>query len=98
LKKSSRFKAKEKLLRFQPVGIGEKATETIAEEREMALECVRLLRKLPGKMRAVVSLRFLNEYSLNEIADILSIPLGTVKSRLNKGLKQMKLLEDSLMK
>jgi RNA polymerase sigma factor (sigma-70 family) len=95
LKKNSRFKTKEKLLQFQPVGIGEKATETIVEERELALECVRLLRQLPGKMRAVVSLRFLNEYSLNEIAEILSIPLGTVKSRLNKGLKQMKLLVDS---
>jgi RNA polymerase sigma factor (sigma-70 family) len=95
LKKSSRFKAKEKMLQFQPTSVVVKAAEIIAEERETALECVRLLRHLPGKMRAVVSLRFLHECSLNEITDILGIPLGTVKSRLNKGLKRMKLLVDS---
>jgi RNA polymerase sigma factor (sigma-70 family) len=95
LKKTSRFKAKEKRLQLQPLRFAEKATEIIAEERESATACINLLSQLPMKMRAVVTLRYMNEYSLNEIADILIIPLGTVKSRLNKGLKQMKLIVDA---
>lgn len=90
LKKSSRTLAKEKRLRQLFAQTADKAAETVAEERETAGECVRLLSLLPGKIRAVVSLRFINECSLNEVADILSIPVGTVKSRLNKGMKLMK--------
>ncbi|TBL70885.1 RNA polymerase sigma factor [Paenibacillus thalictri] len=90
LKKNSRKLAHEKRLQQQTAGAAEKAAETVAEEREAAKECVHLLSRLPGKMRAVVSLRFINECSLSEVADILGIPVGTVKSRLNKGLKLMK--------
>jgi RNA polymerase sigma factor (sigma-70 family) len=95
LKKTSRYKAKEIKLQLQPLRSIEKATEVAAEERESTEACMLLLSQLPMKMRAVISLRFMNEYSLNEIAEILSIPLGTVKSRLNKGLKQMKFIVDA---
>ncbi|WP_162463331.1 RNA polymerase sigma factor [Paenibacillus psychroresistens] len=94
LKKVSRIKEKEVRLQLQPFKPVEKATELVVEEREAAKACVQLLSQLPLKMRAVVSLRFMNELSLNEIADILRIPLGTVKSRLNKGLKHMKIIVD----
>jgi RNA polymerase sigma factor (sigma-70 family) len=95
LKKNSRFKAKEIKLQLQPLMIAENDAEVVVKERESAEACIHLLSQLPMKMKAVVALRFMNEYSLNEIADILSIPLGTVKSRLNKGLKQMKLIVES---
>jgi RNA polymerase sigma-70 factor (ECF subfamily) len=39
---------------------------------------------LPARMRDVAVLRFYGEYSEPEIADALVIPLGTVKSRLNR--------------
>ncbi|TXK82711.1 RNA polymerase sigma factor [Paenibacillus sp. N3.4] len=90
LKKSTRSQAKQRLLALNYTQGKEKAAETVVEEKESAKECQQLLSYLPGKMRAVVSLRFLNEYTLTEIADILNIPLGTVKSRLHKGLRQMK--------
>ncbi|TDF95133.1 RNA polymerase sigma factor [Paenibacillus piri] len=92
LKKASRSKMKQMQLQLQPAPAMEKAAETVAEERESAMEAMRLMRQLPAKMKTVVSLRFLNECSLNEIADILGIPVGTVKSRLNRGLKLMKLM------
>ncbi|CAG7649360.1 ECF RNA polymerase sigma factor SigW [Paenibacillus solanacearum] len=92
LKKDQRARTKHKRLELEPTPVTEKAAETIAEERETAMEAIHLLRELPGKMKAVVSLRYLNECSLNEIADILGIPVGTVKSRLNKGLKRMRQL------
>jgi RNA polymerase sigma factor (sigma-70 family) len=39
---------------------------------------------LPARMRDVAVLRFYGEYSEPEIADALAIPIGTVKSRLNR--------------
>lgn len=89
LRKDKRLKSKQERLQLEPATWTEKAAETIAEERESALEARYLLRRLPGKMKAVVSLRFINDCTLNEIADILGIPVGTVKSRLHKGLKLM---------
>jgi RNA polymerase sigma-70 factor (ECF subfamily) len=41
---------------------------------------------LPATHREVLLLRFVDGLSLNEIADALEIPLGTVKSRLHNAL------------
>jgi RNA polymerase sigma-70 factor, ECF subfamily len=48
------------------------------------------LDKLTPEFRSVVVLRFFEEYSIREIADILSIPQGTVLSRLARSQKKLK--------
>ena len=48
------------------------------------------VRGLSEKLRAVVVLRYYWELSYAEIAQILDIPLGTVKSRLNLALKTLR--------
>jgi RNA polymerase sigma-70 factor, ECF subfamily len=40
---------------------------------------------LPAKFREVVVMRDLQELSYEEISEILKIPIGTVKSRVNRG-------------
>jgi RNA polymerase sigma-70 factor (ECF subfamily) len=40
---------------------------------------------LPVKFREVIVLRDIQEFSYEEISDILHIPIGTVKSRVNRG-------------
>jgi len=44
-----------------------------------------------------VALCYLEDYSYKEIAEILEIPLGTVKSRIARGIAQLQqaLLKDS---
>jgi RNA polymerase sigma-70 factor, ECF subfamily len=47
------------------------------------------LEQLDEVYRAAVVLFYLEDYSYNEIAEILDIPLGTVKSRLTRGLQRL---------
>ena len=49
-----------------------------------------VLADLPGGQREVLELRFVDDLSLQEIASVLSIPLGTVKSRLHLGIARLK--------
>lgn len=43
-----------------------------------------IIQKLPADYRRVVVLRYFEEYSYNEIAEELNLPLGTVKARLHR--------------
>jgi RNA polymerase sigma-70 factor (ECF subfamily) len=45
---------------------------------------------LSPERREVLTLRFVDDLSLAEIADALGVPLGTVKSRLHLALKQLR--------
>ena len=53
-------------------------------------ELLRIIRELPDKYRIVLTLRYFNDYSEKDAADMLGIPVGTVKSRLNKAKKLIK--------
>ncbi len=46
--------------------------------------------KLPQKIRIVVQLYYVEDYSVGEISSILHIPSGTVKSRLSAGRAKLK--------
>ena len=43
--------------------------------------------RLPDKMKVTVLLYYMEERSVEQIADILRIPCGTVKSRLHQARK-----------
>jgi RNA polymerase sigma-70 factor (ECF subfamily) len=60
----------------------------LAEERGAVIAAA--LNTLNVEYRATLSLRFYNGLSLQEIAEILEIPLGTVKSRLSTGLRRLR--------
>ncbi|MFS0722370.1 sigma-70 family RNA polymerase sigma factor [Paenibacillus sp. 1P07SE] len=48
------------------------------------------VRELSFKLQQVITLHYLNEYTQEEIADILEIPVGTVKSRIHAGLAKLR--------
>lgn len=64
--------------------------EEIVVHREEAGHIVRLLERLPHDMRLAVSLRHLDHLAIEEIAEILECPAGTVKSRIFHGLKKLR--------
>jgi RNA polymerase sigma-70 factor (ECF subfamily) len=51
---------------------------------------IELLAKVDAQFQAAVALFYLEDYSYNEIAVILEVPLGTVKSRIARGLAQLR--------
>ena len=57
-----------------------------------ARAAVDLLGKVDAPFQAPVALFYLEDYSYREIGAILEIPLGTVKSRIARGLAQLKQL------
>ncbi|MBE7103878.1 sigma-70 family RNA polymerase sigma factor [Bacillus cereus] len=58
--------------------------------KETRSEIVEVVQKLSYKHREVVIMRYFHEYSLDEIATLLQIPIGTVKSRLHTALKRLR--------
>lgn len=53
-------------------------------------ELATALAALPHDQREVVLMRFVDDMSLDEIAQALSIPTGTVKSRLHRALQTLR--------
>lgn len=51
---------------------------------------IKLIHKLPYKLKQVIILRYLHDYTQEEVAHILHIPIGTVKSRIHAALKKLR--------
>jgi RNA polymerase sigma-70 factor (ECF subfamily) len=66
-------------------------TDVEALRRVEADETARLLDRLPPAQRTVIELSFYSGYSHTEIADMLAVPLGTVKGRMRRGLEQIRI-------
>lgn len=57
------------------------------EQKELLAD---IINTLPARVREVIILKYYTDLSQEEIAKILKIPLGTVKSRINTGLKKIR--------
>lgn len=62
----------------------------LTERQETRREIMESLEELPKAQKEVVMLRFYQDLKLQDIADILQIPLGSVKTHLYKGLRTLK--------
>src|SRR5262249_3474585 len=58
-------------------------------DRDAALDVERLLSALPEEQRAAVVLRYCHDLPEDEVAVILDIPRGTVKSRLRAAVRRL---------
>ncbi len=70
--------------------IDQETPEKILSEIEKTEEIRKLNDQLPEHLREVFWLRIIEEFSVRDVAKIVQIPEGTVKSRLSKAIKLMK--------
>jgi RNA polymerase sigma-70 factor (ECF subfamily) len=78
---------------FRPMPDDPPADPAISGDVEWAADRRRLheaLAKLPAAHRAAIALFYLEEMSVAEVAVVLEIPLGTVKSRLMHARKKLR--------
>lgn len=69
---------------FHLRAVGTSAQKEV-ERRELAHQVQEGIDKLPSDLKTCVILRDIEELSYKEIVEILDIPEGTVKSRINRG-------------
>ncbi|MBQ9279868.1 MAG: sigma-70 family RNA polymerase sigma factor [Clostridia bacterium] len=73
-----------KLVTFEEVNIKND------EYEESNIDLFNAIMSLDRKYRVVIVLYYIEDYKLNEIAEILKLPLGTVGSRLSKAKDKLK--------
>jgi len=66
------------------------SVETTVQQKEVSSQLERMLDELPEIYRSVITLIDLYELDYIETAEILKVPVGTVKSRLARARIQMK--------
>lgn len=86
-----------RLVRFPHLDLEEAATDLPSVEPNLVNHLdshfvVEMLSRVDAQFRAAVALYYLEDYSYAEIGGILDVPLGTVKSRIARGLAQLKAL------
>ncbi len=94
-----RRRSAERALAGQP--IDEELADTLAAEQdspmdtrdasEQAWALHECLRKIEAKQRQVVTMAYFRDLSHGELAQQLSLPLGTVKTWMRRGLEQLRL-------
>ena len=62
----------------------------VDDQSEDYITLLNCLLKLPPKYKMIISLVYFRDYTEKDVADILKIPIGTVKSRLHKAKKILK--------
>lgn len=61
-----------------------------AASREQLQTVLNVISEMDADMRVVFLLRFVEGFSINDVADALSLPVGTVKSHIHRGRAQLR--------
>jgi RNA polymerase sigma-70 factor (ECF subfamily) len=76
--------------KVQAGGITEQQSRSKPQSSETLSDLHDIMRRLSAQSRDVLTLYYLEEFGLAEVASILRIPKGTVKSRLASARKELK--------
>ncbi|MHC4597793.1 MAG: RNA polymerase sigma factor [Planctomycetota bacterium] len=76
---------------FHPPGREESSPEQVGR-KDAEIQVRYAVEKLPPAYRLAISLRYLKELSYEEMAELLDVPLGTVKNRLFRAREKLKAL------
>lgn len=94
--RSAQYRSEDTAKEEMPVTVDPKSSVIeIYEKQETRKEIMSSLKHLSQPQQQIVLLRFYQDMKLKEIAEIMALPLGTVKSNLFHALKKLKgVLED----
>lgn len=71
-----------------------KSEENSPDDQLVLSELQQVIREaigeLPEKYKAIITLRYLQDLSLQEISDVLSMPVTTIKTRLHRGREYLR--------
>jgi len=76
----------------EPVRAAVEAWHAARQPRESRFDLLRLLPQVAENHRQVLTLYYLEGKSYEEVAEMLSLPMGTVKTWLNRGRKELAVL------
>jgi len=71
------------------VAVPRPTAEDIAASREFRRRLDEAMETLPEKSRLILALSAMDGHSLEEVAELLQLPVGTVKSRLHAACKRL---------
>lgn len=77
----------EGLTMYSQIASEAKLPESEIESLELQETIKKEIVRLPEKYRSVIILKYIKEHSLNEISEMLDLPIGTVKTRIHRGIK-----------
>ena len=66
-------------------------TDVEVERRDDAEEVRAALRELPADQRRVLELAYFGDFTHSQIADMLSLPAGTVRGRMRLGVTKLRI-------
>jgi RNA polymerase sigma-70 factor, ECF subfamily len=80
----------EGLTMYSQVAADVQMPEDEVENMELQETIQKEISKLPEKYRSVIVLKYIEELPLQEISEILDMPLGTVKTRVHRGREALR--------
>lgn len=75
-----------------PIPDNNPTPDRLTDDSMKSIYIQRALEQLPPVFRQAVILRDIQELSYEEIAEIINMPIGTVKSRINRGRERLQIL------
>ncbi|MFC4024911.1 RNA polymerase sigma factor SigW [Oceanobacillus longus] len=84
------IKGTEGLDMYSQLASEERLPGEVVESLELQRYIHHEISQLPPKYRSIIMLRYLEEFSLQEISEILDVPLGTVKTRIHRGREALR--------
>ncbi|MFA5777202.1 MAG: RNA polymerase sigma factor [Parcubacteria group bacterium] len=76
--------------KLENVSDGSILPDEILERKDIAREMEEKLKEIPEKYRIILTLRYKEDFSLQEISEILKVPYNTVKSGHSRALGKLK--------
>ncbi|TCT17244.1 RNA polymerase sigma (SigW) subunit [Melghiribacillus thermohalophilus] len=84
------IKGSDGLTMYSQMSTDQRLPEEEVESMELQDYIQKQILSLPPKYRSVIVLRYVDELSLQEISEVLDMPIGTVKTRIHRGREALR--------